>query len=328
MKSQSLIPNGDFEQKLDCPDGLRQIEKVEHWFSASTGTPEYFHSCGFSAPINPKSGEAMIGLIAYAAYDSDLEYVGVKLTEPLVAGQLYCFSFYIKADEENPLFNSNIDAYFSKEKLKMAYWKLGSISSQVKVKDIPNSNNWTYIQATFRAEGEELYLCFGNFSGKENVQIQWNRKPSSKGWYSYYYIDDVRLYPTESSCIDSGDDFRKSNDRVHPQAFEKNITLYFDSDEFALSLEEQNRLKGFLNQLPKGSFIQLSLSGHTDTDASEEYNMNLSLRRVEEVGRMIEKLGSYTTIKQWEGETRLLNPSQTESEKALNRRVEINYISN
>ena len=78
--------------------------------------------------------------------------------------------------------------------------------------------------------------------------------------------------------------------------------------------------------------INLELGGHTDERGSTEYNLNLSLKRVESVNNYLkENFGinkSNITIKGY-GESKPIHKNaKTEIEHADNRRVEIKRLSN
>lgn len=315
---QNLVPNPSFEEYRNCPTELRQINLVEDWYSASSGTPEYFN-CKFYLNAKAKSGEGLTAIIPYGAYDADLEYLSVKLKDTLRKGQNYCFEFYIQPDVKSPVLINKIGAYFSSEKIKVAHWNQTSFSPQIWLREVAPTGQWTKVSASFKAEGGEQYLTVGNFFKKEQINVFDNAPRTTEAWYAYYYLDDFSLVEVTGACNeDSKGDLNKP--------IVKNYTVYFESDEYVILAEEREKLALFINQVPRTEKIQLKLSGHTDSDASDAYNVELSLKRVEEVEQFLNTIFSFNTIKIWSGENLPLNNNESEEDKRLNRRVEITVI--
>jgi hypothetical protein len=44
---QNLVGNGSFEDTVQCPDYLNQVDRATDWF-ASSGTSDYFNSCAIN----------------------------------------------------------------------------------------------------------------------------------------------------------------------------------------------------------------------------------------------------------------------------------------
>jgi outer membrane protein OmpA-like peptidoglycan-associated protein len=104
------------------------------------------------------------------------------------------------------------------------------------------------------------------------------------------------------------------------------IHFKIDSDELKLSslplLDEAAKV---LNEYPE---IRLEVGGHTDSDGSEDYNLELSTRRAASVvGYLIGK-GVDTSRLEWKGygESRPIHPNDSEDQKEANRRVEFRIL--
>jgi outer membrane protein OmpA-like peptidoglycan-associated protein len=67
------------------------------------------------------------------------------------------------------------------------------------------------------------------------------------------------------------------------------------------------------------------ISGHTDSDASDAYNMSLSERRALAVAAIAKETGSTTEVR-WYGERQPIASNASRAGKAQNRRVEINCL--
>jgi outer membrane protein OmpA-like peptidoglycan-associated protein len=70
----------------------------------------------------------------------------------------------------------------------------------------------------------------------------------------------------------------------------------------------------------------LIISGHTDSDASDEYNYNLSAKRAQSVRNYLSNMGISKSrlIMDFYGESKPLYPNDTDSNMQKNRRVEFN----
>lgn len=102
--------------------------------------------------------------------------------------------------------------------------------------------------------------------------------------------------------------------------------VYFAVNQTDLSEEAKAALDKNVKILKEEPDLRVSLSGHTDSDASDEYNLDLSRRRVETVKQyLINKGISLTRIKEIaaHGEEEPVTTNVTPLGKAKNRRVEI-----
>jgi len=112
-------------------------------------------------------------------------------------------------------------------------------------------------------------------------------------------------------------------------------TVYFDSDESELSVQNRKRLSGFLNLVQNNPNIQIEISGHTDSRGDKDYNLNLSQRRIDSVLDFLIESGvdpGRITGKGY-GESRLKNHCNdgtpcSEEEHAVNRRTELRLYQN
>ena len=98
--------------------------------------------------------------------------------------------------------------------------------------------------------------------------------------------------------------------------------LYFDTNSEKIkstsqSLNEMSRL------LLANRNMILIIHGHADSDASDQYNLNLSARRAKSVRDFILKgVVKKKVIMDWFGEANPLVPNDSELNKSKNRRVE------
>ncbi len=321
--TQNLIPNSGFEEVEECPTGLRQFNKVSYWNAATAGTPEFFHTCGYTGPISAYAGDGMAGVIFHAAYARiSAEYIQVALKDSLEKGKSYCLSYYIRLDELSPIAINKIGAYFSREALHSSRWqKFFKPAQAVHEEVIDNKNEWKKVESSFIAKGGEKYITLGSFFEKHYLKEKVVGE-NMQDWMSYYYLDNVELYPSEEAC-----------NKIQREALtssEENTkwkhTVYFDKDKAEPNEGEMERLIDFLSQLPSPFFYPIRVEGHTDIDASFEYNLQLSKRRAERVKETILERSPMNVYTSWSGEEKTVNDNLNQEEKAKNRRVEIEII--
>jgi len=110
---------------------------------------------------------------------------------------------------------------------------------------------------------------------------------------------------------------------VSSQTTEK-LSVYFKSGKYDLDNVSKTKIDSLVNNQ---SIQHITLQGHCDYEGNDEYNDALSSKRVNEVKNYL--LSKNITESSIEikalGKRKLLNSSKNETEKALNRRVEIEF---
>ncbi|MEQ8910573.1 MAG: OmpA family protein [Vicingaceae bacterium] len=318
--AQNLVPNPGFEDYYACPDGIKQLEKAKYWQSANAGSPEFYHGCGYTAEIDPYKGKGMGGAIFLDALRSGVEYLQTELLDTLQKGKNYCFSMQLLASAKNAKLIDRVGANFTKVPLRTPNWEPFILHPKVfSEKVVGQTNEWEELTAEFIAKGGERYLTIGNFF--ESWYLNEERNPEGTSKYCYYFVDEVKVWPKVGSC-ETEIDFAQREappEKMGPT----NHVVYFEKDKSILSLDEQYRLLRFLKGIAVFNPKQLRVQGHTDADASIEYNVELSKRRAETVNQFIKKHSELSTYVLWEGESKPLNANLNKAEKAKNRRVEI-----
>lgn len=102
--------------------------------------------------------------------------------------------------------------------------------------------------------------------------------------------------------------------------------IYFSFDKSTLSLFEQHRLDSLIQATPE--IVQLELRGHTDERGSNDYNIELSRKRMESVRAYLNKLGIEDTLIKtaYFGERMPRATNEDEVGRQKNRRVEISIF--
>jgi hypothetical protein len=109
------------------------------------------------------------------------------------------------------------------------------------------------------------------------------------------------------------------------QSHEKTLQIHFESDEFGLDKQDRAELKKLIQELGNSSYHEITITGHTDHDASEEYNQQLSNRRAQQVRTFLGENGIQENriSMNWYGENKPKASNTKESGRKENRRVEI-----
>lgn len=112
--------------------------------------------------------------------------------------------------------------------------------------------------------------------------------------------------------------------QAHAQRITKHV-VYFEVDSYIISPYEKVLLENFIKSEETNDFIlKVRIQGHTDSDASNDYNDKLSAKRVKSVQQLFEGTGLVSKIESyWMGEDEPINNNLNDAEKRFNRRVEI-----
>jgi OmpA-OmpF porin, OOP family len=105
--------------------------------------------------------------------------------------------------------------------------------------------------------------------------------------------------------------------------------IYFDTDKATLKPESETTLNQVLALLKSKPDLRLALAGHTDSQASDSHNLDLSKRRAQAVVKWLETKGieAARLEAQGFGETQPVADNDSAAGRALNRRVEIRDLS-
>src|SRR5688500_9008084 len=113
LHAQNLVPNPSFEDTVECPMQISEIQNAKFWFNCG-GTPDYFNACNpdtsllflndASVPNNwigfqyAATGDAYAGILSSInrpGGGNDKEYVSCRLQDTLQVGVRYYFSFKV-----------------------------------------------------------------------------------------------------------------------------------------------------------------------------------------------------------------------------------------
>ncbi len=212
--AQTLVQNSSFENATGaCPITATDFSTIVNpWYEAQ-GIVNYFHltcgNAGDSATTNntiPFDGDGMIGIPVYGPDPTNTNYirgyVGVQLSEALVAGRRYRFTFWVKPVINNDLMVGygidNIGAVFTDSIIEgTTANNVYELTPDVRaVNPVVDMNNWTAVCGIFTAKGGERYVTLGNFS----IDSETAREPLNNAvnpLFSYALIDYLELVPND-----------------------------------------------------------------------------------------------------------------------------------
>lgn len=208
VKTQNLVPNGDFETYSSCPSTYGQLDLATPWNKPNAGSTDYFNACApgitpVSVPAHfgngyqhPRSGDGYVGFTTYkSSYPDFREYLQTPLSQPLLASGCYAFSMYLNTKNTARFATDRIGVHFRQgPKIGITPTVLNAsahIESPAGI-ILNDTFNWTPVQGYYNAIGGEDHLIIGSFHPDAGASLV-ERMPGSLEDYAYYYVDDVYL---------------------------------------------------------------------------------------------------------------------------------------
>jgi hypothetical protein len=207
--AQELVPNGSFEDVLQCPNGPSQLAGTAFWFDPTgnlTGTPDFFHACGsgtHTAPANflgfqePAEGDGYAGIFLYEGSQvlaNWREYVQVELLETMVQDR--CYHVRVKANlSDNSSRTTNalgLRFYPEAVFLPNPFAPGDEPHLELPAGTFLNTTDWTLLEGDYLAAGGERFLMIGNYRDNANTTVQ---QLSTNGNFAYAFIDAISVVP-------------------------------------------------------------------------------------------------------------------------------------
>jgi len=130
----------------------------------------------------------------------------------------------------------------------------------------------------------------------------------------------------EPWIAEDADGFQDDDGIPEPKPYPELGSVYFDTDKAMLKPEGKGYLRGIADMLIDGySEVTVYVTAHTDSDASDEYNQELSQRREKAVVDYLLSQGVKQNMvtSSHKGESMPVADNATEAGKAQNRRAEL-----
>lgn len=131
-------------------------------------------------------------------------------------------------------------------------------------------------------------------------------------------------YPSRSTTIQHG----KTTNRNAISRPATALILHFDNDSAAVRREDIERLQSFLLNFPSNQMPIFLITGHTDNNHSDVYNIRLSERRAKSIQSQMVIMGvpiTQTAIRGL-GESNPLASNTSDDGRQSNRRVTVQVI--
>ncbi len=229
--SQNLVTNPSFEivssDVLQCGFYQSNIDfnkSVTGWTNPGDGTSDIFsllvkpYCVTYAYPnMNstnnvgeqlPRTGNVMAGIITSELFSPNnnnftfREYIQNKLQTPLTIGQKYHLVFYVSLGDWCANAANSIGVYFSVEsKLPNPVQGISyviPVTPQIEFKSfITDDSSWVKLEGDIIADAAYNYLTIGNFRDNKSFSVIRHEYDEFHTYYngSYYFIDDVTLYP-------------------------------------------------------------------------------------------------------------------------------------
>ena len=113
-----------------------------------------------------------------------------------------------------------------------------------------------------------------------------------------------------------------------PRVITFRADAFFDFDKSAVKPEGQAALKSMIEQAKGTTIEQVRVEGHTDATGPAKYNIGLSVRRAEAVKKFLvqEGIPANKVVTEGVGEAQPVASNNTRDGRALNRRVEVEFV--
>lgn len=346
LHAQQLVKDPGFEALQYCPAGISGMGNAVFWYSPSLGTPDLFNKCAWprsqvSVPKNicgkqkPFDGNGYGGMILYEyQYWDYKEYLQTELTTPLRKGATYRLAFNISLADNSMYVIDKIQAYFSKNMVfHRAHTTMSQVTPQITFEGpdkgyFTNKKDWVTLSYEYVAQGGERFLTLGNFIPDKYGK----RKQVKKGTdvsSAYYFVDGVSVELIKPSDLpeeelEAEESEISETDTLTPGSTFSLRFILFETDKDVLLNESYIELDKVVRIMKKHPSIELEVRGHTDNQASDEHNQDLSERRALAVKKYLLSRGieAFRLTTKGFGETRPVADNETEEGRALNRRVE------
>lgn len=255
----NFVPNPSFENYSSCQGAYDELYKATPWFKPTNcGTSDFIHACYsgtyVGVPQNlhgyqyARTGLGYGGLIACLvdsmtlAYDYR-EYLEVRLTTTLTAGQKYYVSFHVSLADSVNWGTDSFGMYFSKDTLKGNTCFNFTVTPQVintPGNFLTNKTGWTQVSGTYTATGVERFITIGNFKGWPATSVAHvpggSKDTISSAEYltGYYYIDDICVSTSSTTCLlptGINNNTYLNSFEIFPNPFTDKTTLKFDNSK-------------------------------------------------------------------------------------------------
>ncbi len=230
-RAQNLVMNPSFETEVGCP-GVSMLSQFANWrdpwvnlIGDTCSTSDSYRVgggflCGGTfilGATTARTGTRVAGVITYSGFafagctpiftDNWREYAEGQLTSPLVAGQTYCISIWIKLASSVKWATNRMGVHMSNSLVTYGCNTTGGDSHLQSKGIIPqvesatvvtNTAGWTNLTWSYLATGGEQFITIGNFRNAAGT-TRVDNNCGAINPYGYYYLDDISV--TLGACM-------------------------------------------------------------------------------------------------------------------------------
>jgi OmpA-OmpF porin, OOP family len=360
--NKNLIINPEFDYFYYKPvpviyDGKSRIDDwIPYWITPGNYTPDYLSNLRtidvlsnyylFDFPLPAEFNYAGLGL--YREKEAYSEYIQGNLIKSLTKGQKYCIKVSISLPSYSGFSIDRLAFFLSPNPIAIDENNESSFLPQVILSTLTVDNKrFVTLCDYFVADGGEQFISIGRFTSpdKLNVIKRENIPQSQFGIEesAYYLLDNVDLHEIQDTleCYCENSIFQNDTLNINPirnismtetdlnklkpgnSVILKNVNFEFNS--FVLKPDADTILKKLLTYLSDNPKIGILISGHTDDQGSQDYNLELSINRAKSVYNWLINNGIESGRLKFTGfgKSRPLFKDTDEKSRTLNRRVEV-----
>lgn len=359
LLAQNLVYNPSFEEfkpnaiVVACEFMQYSVffgERMRFWDTYEGMTPDILQAAE-NCPWLTKahSGTHCIGLINYLpAADVDgredyHEQVRGRLMRPLIPGQHYRVECWVR--EDSSIIREHLAKVYT-PKTPVVPTKAGNLGFYFYVKNaryekqpqvnfsevIETNGDWIKLSGSFVPDEPFEYFIMGNFFPDRltahNLSADQVQQISLKNGKTPHNVDRVKR--ASYICIDDvsvelvADAPSLEKTLLVERKFTFNAAVLFETAKAELQPNAGMALDSLVAFMLKHPKVRLGISGHTDSDGTEEYNLDLSERRAKAVQQYLVDRGVLSERLRFKGfgESYPVADNLTEAGKQANRRVE------
>ena len=344
---QNLVPNGDFERLIGCPKSLSELNVYNWNNTVAESTADLFSNCTHSESIaspsilhlKPYEGSTYLGLKPAINGSGYREYISCKLKSKLKNGKSYRVKIAVAIPDECSYRVNHIDFLFSTMPLTGTFPEDPLIdvpSVSFSLKNIDTLSKWKVYETTYIAEGDESYLCVGNFLKMKKSDLV-KIKKKDKYYHrlfencAYVCLDAIEIIDVDAPTpIDTKKESVKATEKQEVKTLPEPIVLdnlLFETASARLKEDEIPDLDDIITYLKNRPELKAFIEGHTDNIGSENSNLTLSNNRAKSVIQYLANKGIdiIRLSAKGFGASQPIADNSTSEGRAKNRRVVIRF---
>ncbi len=324
-QAQNLLLNPSFEQSSPCGQN-ELVDSVASW-EAIAGKPQFIN---IKCAMTPESRTYIRGMQlpdaaegrVYAGLGMDVEgeFIQGRLVKNLEKGKKYWVRAQVRLpirfcsgaiDELGIAFTANnLPKSEDFQTLKLANLALRKENGKL----IDNQYHWIEISGFYTAQGDEAFLCVGNFANNNEIAFR-NRK---KGECSYLYIDALKVEEWQEKNLEV---LSEKSQIVENQRFI--LAVEFDTKN-QLSRESGKNLEKLLPIFQNKAY-KINIYAHSDSISSAEKQISATQAQANQIADFLVSKGIEKTSIVAVGKENSQNiaPNDTAANRLKNKRIEI-----